>query len=141
MINLKGINSMNKNHVQYVDVPTVIRPIPDGQDLPVPEPDGSMEYSSDSEHRDRAAVAGDDAYKPEDDDRPLPLTQAELNDLTRDLNLSKESAQLLRSRRKEKRLLAQGTTFYWYQDRVKELRHFLRFRISHHWFIATALLD
>ena len=38
-------------------------------------------------------VAGDDACKPEDD-QPVPLTEAELNDLTRDLNLLKESVQL-----------------------------------------------
>ena len=57
-------------------------------------------------------VAGDDAYKPEEDDFPVPLTQAELNNLTRDLNLSNESAQLLGSHLKEKHLLAPGTTFY-----------------------------
>ena len=39
-------------------------------------------------------VPGNDAYEPEDD-QPVPLTQAELNDLARALNLSKESAQLL----------------------------------------------
>ena len=59
-------------------------------------------------------VAEDDAYKPKEDDQPVPLTQAELIDLTQDLNLSKESAQLLGSRLKEKRLLALGITFYWY---------------------------
>ena len=39
-------------------------------------------------------VAGDNAYKPKEDDLPVPVTK-ELNNLTRDLNLSKESAQLL----------------------------------------------
>ena len=51
-INLKGINHKNKHQVQYLDVPSAIRPIPHGPDLPVPEPDGNMEYSSDSEHSD-----------------------------------------------------------------------------------------
>ncbi|KAK3890481.1 hypothetical protein Pcinc_005561 [Petrolisthes cinctipes] len=46
----------------------------------------------------------------------MPLIQVELNDLTRDLNLSKESAQLLGSRIREKCLLAPETTFYWYRD-------------------------
>ena len=36
-----------------------------------------------------SVVAGDDANKPEQDDKPVPLTQAELNNLTRDLNFSK----------------------------------------------------
>ena len=107
MINLKGINHKNKHYVQYPDVPSAIRPIPHGPDLPVPKPDGNMESSSDSEHSDLTVVA----YKSVEDNQPVPLTQAELNDLTQDLNLSKESAQLLGSRLKEKHLLAPGTTF------------------------------
>ena len=69
-------------------------------------------------------VAGNDACKPEEDDQPVPVTQAELDDLTRDLNLSKESVQLQGSGLKEKHLLAPGTTFYWYRDRERELRVF-----------------
>ena len=89
MINLKGINHKNKYSVQYPDVPSDIRLIPHGPDLPVPEPDGNIEYSSDSEYSDMTVLAGDDAYKPEEDDQPVPLIQVELNDLTRDLNRSK----------------------------------------------------
>ena len=70
---------------------------PSCPDLPVPEQDGNMKYSSDSEHSDITVVAGDDAYKSEENDQPVPLTQAELNDMRQDLNLSKESAQLLGS--------------------------------------------
>ena len=73
-------------------------------------------------------VAGDDAYKPEEDDQPVPLTQAQLNDLTRYLNLSKESAQLLGSLLKEKHFLVPGTTFYSYRDRERELRLFFTFQ-------------
>ena len=54
MTNLKGIN------VQYLNVLSIIRPIPHDPDLPVPEPDGNMEYSFDSEHSDMTVVAGDD---------------------------------------------------------------------------------
>ena len=49
-------------------VPSAIRPIPHGLDLPVPEPDGNMEYSFDSEHSHMTVVAGDDALKLEVDD-------------------------------------------------------------------------
>lgn len=55
---------------------------------------------------------------------PIPFSQAELNDLTRDLCLSKESAQLLGSRLCEHNVLAPGTTFAWYRNRDKELRKF-----------------
>ena len=67
MINLKGINHKNRHHVLYLDVPSAIRPIPHGPDFPVPEPDVNMEYSSNSEHSDMTVVAGNDAYKPEED--------------------------------------------------------------------------
>ena len=50
MINLKGINRKNKHHVQYPDVPSAIRSIPHGSDLPVEQPDVNMEYRSDSEY-------------------------------------------------------------------------------------------
>ena len=87
-----------------------------------------------------AAETGDIAYKPEDDQQ-FPLNQAEINDLTQDLNLSKESAQLLDSHLKEKYLLTPESTFYRYRDRERELRQFfLCSMINHHWFIAKTLL-
>ena len=43
MINMKGINRKNKHHVQYPDVPSAIKLILCGSNLPVPEPDGKME--------------------------------------------------------------------------------------------------
>ena len=90
-----------------------------------------MEYGTDSKHSDLTDVAGDGEYKPEEDDQPVPLTQTELSNLTRDLNLSKESPQILCSRLKEKQQLAPGTTFYFYRDHGRELRHFfLRSRMS-----------
>ena len=84
MMNLKGVNRKNKHHLQYPDVPSAIKPIPHRPDRPVPEPNGNMEYSSDSEHNDSdmTVVTRDDAYMPKEDDQPVVLTQAELNDLT-----------------------------------------------------------
>ena len=57
-------------------------------------------------------------------DRLVLLTQADLYDLTRDLNLSKESSQPLGSRLREKNLLAPETKFYWYRERAREFRQF-----------------
>ena len=68
------MNCKNKHHVQYPDVPSTIRLIPHSPDLPVQEPDTNMEYSSDSKHSDMTVVAGDDVYKPEEDDQPVSLT-------------------------------------------------------------------
>ena len=85
MINLKRIDLKNKHHVQYSDVPSALRSIPNGPDLPGTESDVNMEYSSDSEHSDMTVVVGNDTYKPENNDQPVPLTQAELANLTEDL--------------------------------------------------------
>ena len=73
-------------------------------------------------------IAEDDAYKSEEEDKPVPLTQAELSNLKRDLNFSKKSSQLLSSHLKEKYLLAPGTMFYWYQNCERELRQFFTFQ-------------
>ena len=115
-INLKGINHKNEHHDQYPDVPSSIRPIPHDPDFPVPKPDDNIEYCSDSNHSDMTILTGDYVYKPKEDDQPLHFTKAKLHNLTWDLNLSKESAQLLGSSLKEKHQLAPGTTFYLSQD-------------------------
>ena len=48
---------------------------------------------------------------------PQLFSQGELNDLTRDLNFSKESSKLLASRLKEKNLLLPGTLITFYRKR------------------------
>ena len=69
----------------------------------------------------------DDTYKTISETHPSkPLTQARLNDLTRELCLSKESAQLLGSCLYENRLLAPETKFYWYRSREEEFRQYFR---------------
>lgn len=45
------------------------------------------------------------------------FSQSELNDLVRDLHLTKENSELLGSRLKEKNLLAAGTSFSWFRYR------------------------
>ena len=76
MINLKGINCKKKHRVPYPDALSVIRPIPHGSDIPVLMQDNNMGYRSDM-----AVVAGNDAYKSEEDDQLVLLTEVELNDL------------------------------------------------------------
>ena len=64
----KSINRKNKHHVQYPDVPSAIKPIPHGPDVPVPEPDVTMESSSDSGSNDMSDTGECGAYKPEEDE-------------------------------------------------------------------------
>ena len=55
---------------------------------------------------------------------PILFNQKELSDLIRDLNLSKESSELLASRLNDRNLLQQGTQITFYRTRDDE---FLRF--------------
>ena len=54
----------------------------------------------------------------------MPLSQAQLNDLTRDLGLSKGSTELLGSRLDENNMPVSGTTYFWYRKRDEEFRTF-----------------
>ena len=83
LITLKRINRKNKHHVQYSYYPSAIRPILHRPYLAVLDPNGSTEYTFDSEHSDMTVVAADDAYK------AVLLTQGKLKNLTRKVNLSK----------------------------------------------------
>ena len=112
MTNLKIINRKNKHHVQYHDAPSATKPVLHGSELPVSNVNVSMESSAKSEVVHVSVSADCDA---DDQTQLMPFSQGELNDLTRDLNLSKEFAQLLGSHLREKRLLAPTTTLYWYR--------------------------
>ncbi|KAF2354289.1 hypothetical protein FHG87_014956 [Trinorchestia longiramus] len=57
MTNLKGINRKNKHCIQYPDIPSAIKPVTHGHDVPVPEPNVTMESNSDSESRDMIETA------------------------------------------------------------------------------------
>ena len=85
-------------------------------------------------------VVGDDAYKPEEVDLPVPLTLGKLNDLIQGRKLSKESDQLLGSLLKEKHLLAPGKLFYWYRKCEREVSQFFKFQEkSSHCFLLQQL--
>ena len=126
MTNLEGINRRNKQHVKYPDIPSAKKPVPHGPSIPIPKPPADLDSisipSTDEE------LEGDDVsatYQPTDEtSHPKLLSQAELNDLTRDLGLSKESAQLLGSRLHENHLLTPETTFFWYRSRKKEFKQY-----------------
>lgn len=106
-------------------MPSALKPVSHGPEVPIPEPPDT--------YTDLSSVSDDEKMDDDIDlnfestveiNQPKPFTQDELNDLTRDLCLSKESAQLLGSRLRENNLLAPGTTFYWYRDREEKFRVF-----------------
>ena len=117
----KGCNRKRKHHVKYSCVPSITKPVPHRSNLPVPEPSVTIDMKPTSESQSSAAVEYD-SYMPEEEEVHQPKLLIQAVDLTRDLNLSKESAQLLSSRLRENDLLASGTTFYWYRFLEREFR-------------------
>ena len=121
--NVQGFNSKNYTNIVYPNIESAVRPIPHGPNVPVPSPPSTLDDLEDpdflSESFDGNNNDEDATYNPGIDE-PKPFTQSELNDLVRDLGLSKDSAQLLGSRLNEKRLLAAGTKFSWYRTRDQE---------------------
>ena len=67
----------------------------------------------------QSAIVNDDDYTATDNNDPKLMSQSDLDDLVRDLDLPKQSAQLLGSRLQERNFLAPGTTFSWYRYREK----------------------
>ena len=94
--------------------------------------------SEDSDNRSTASQESQEDEKADfSDDTPHPFSQNELNDLVRDLNLSKSSAELLASRLKEKSFLSHGTRITFYRNRHQEFLHF--FFEEKIWFTAQIL--
>ena len=97
MTNVAGFSSKSKGNIKYPNLPLAIRPIPHSAELPpplftsLPEVVDELESSTTEE-----SFLEVDCYEPLADYRsPILITQAFLNDLVRDLNLLKESAELL----------------------------------------------
>lgn len=122
---LEGFNVKTKDNIKYPDVSSVTKPLTyeDENILPHVPPSHhrvvddlcDLEDSTDETHE-----KYDKSYLPDEEIKSGQFTQTELNDLVRDLNLSKESAELLGSRLKEKNMLDKDTTYYWYRSREKE---------------------
>ena len=133
----QGISKKKKWTLTYPDIPSAIRPVPHGDGLPIPEPpesftidsdEGASQKDSDGSEEHQQATASRD---PDFDfnsvlDEPHRITQDELNDLVRDLELSKSKAELLGSRLQQWNLLAREVTISVYRNRHKKLSPFFK---------------
>lgn len=123
-INLKGINRKNRQTLVYPNLASAIRPVPHSEELPVPVFSVLPQITLPSTEENSS---------PEDDTNdqdfsvetlPQQFSQGELNDLVRDLNLPKYSAELLASRLKEKNVLEKGVPISFYRRRHEEFLSF-----------------
>jgi hypothetical protein len=97
MVNAAGYNEKNKKGIKYPNLLSAIQPVPHGPDLPVPSPTDNLSCKSESSS---LQLHTEEMYLESNKyDRPLhKFTQSELNDMIRELQLTKEKSELLGSR-------------------------------------------
>ncbi|GBM36542.1 hypothetical protein AVEN_65075-1 [Araneus ventricosus] len=94
---VSGYNFKNKKNISYPNLQSTLRTVPYDLEIPVLVIPKNISPDSDSD-------SADDNFQCDvDNDAPQLFTQMELNDLVRYLGLSKESAENLGSRLKEKK--------------------------------------
>lgn len=117
-INTTGINRKNRHSLQYPDLPSARRPVAHCEEIPVPS--FTELPHSDDEATTTSTDEGGYAEEYEARDGPQPFSQCELNDLVRDLSLSKTSSELLASRLKEKNLLGEDARITYFRTRHED---------------------
>ena len=104
--------SMKKKSTLYPNIPSAILPVPHGDGLPVTQPpdnfamysDNKESVSSNSEEQ-QPSASRDADYLPSTDSSNHKITEGDLNDLVRDLELPKNKVELLASRLQQWNLL------------------------------------
>jgi hypothetical protein len=101
------MNRRKKQRTYYPNTPSAIRPVPHGEDLPMPEPpkEHNLHLVMEEEHKEKTGPHEEEPTDPDSQgpasESPHKLTQNELNDLVLDLVLPKVKAELLASRMKQ----------------------------------------
>jgi len=104
--------------------------VPHGEDLPVPEPPKDYTLNSEMEEEDTEKTEPHEEEPTDPDfqgpasESPHKLTQNELNDLVRSLELPKVKAELLASRMKQWKYVDEGLKITLYRYRQKILEEF-----------------
>jgi len=123
------MSSKSKHTVKYPNLTSAMRPVPHSEDLPIPNLPTHLTLEDESEKE--AAI---EVPKEEQDDatfetstpscEPHLLTQGELNELVRDLKLSKKQAKLLGSRLRGWNLLQKDTKVCFFRNRQEAFQDF-----------------
>ena len=120
-VSIAGLNQKKRTSVTNPSLPSAIRPVQHSDELPVPV--FQKDRYTKHDESDSDVIDEHFGYDPDFVQESVPETfsQSELNDLVRELSLSKESAELLASRVNEKHLLARDTKVTFYRNRDAEL--------------------
>ncbi|GFG32104.1 hypothetical protein Cfor_06874 [Coptotermes formosanus] len=128
-----GFSAKNKHKLMYPNLYSAMRPIPHDDHLQVPEPpENGLAFLEQMECEDGSSPeairhSSDDQYVPEQrTSESKRFNQQELNDLIRDLPLSKDKTELLASRLKERNLLDSDVRVCHCRIRNNVLKTFFR---------------
>lgn len=106
-----GFSSRNKDAIVYAPVNSITLPVPRSNDDPIPVPPANADTIDEDqfeETEDRDTDGEDDPLYIPDTNQPHPLSQGDLNDLVRDLSLTKDMSELLGSRLQQWKFLENG---------------------------------
>lgn len=121
-----GFNNKNKKHIQYPDIASVTKPVLHSEGVPYPSLPSTSSKENEPELMETEMdgtissqdINLDDLHEFEfKDSEPHLISQSELNDLIRDLQLSKSKSELLASRLQQWNLLASDTRVTFYRSR------------------------
>ncbi len=134
---VRGFSSKNKKQIVYPDCRAADKPVPHSPELPIPtspeieSDDTEPQIESDEDDKDTLlddSDLNDPNYIPERLDKPVTepklLSQGDINDLARDLDLSKQLSEILASRMQERHFLAKGTKVTNFRTRNELLSTF-----------------
>lgn len=124
IVNMSGWNKHKKKSWYYPDIESARRPVPHCSAIPIPVFTSLQDVSDDetdesesncSTYSDSASVSASSSKT-----TAQPFTQGQLNDLVRDLALSKEAAEILASRLGQHGILDSEArvTFYRHRDEI-----------------------
>ncbi|UYV84654.1 hypothetical protein LAZ67_X002984 [Cordylochernes scorpioides] len=99
LIKTKGITYKSKHTIKYPELPSAMRLVPHSDHLLVPQPPENVTFRDDDSNSDEKE-SDDTNFKTHVSPEPHLLTKGDLNDLVRDLDLSKKWSEFLGSRLK-----------------------------------------
>ena len=127
---LEASRRKKKRKMVYPNITSAIRPVPHGEGMSFPEPPKEFTIDSDDENESKSISRSPEPPASTEPhvfhgraSAPLPhiLFREELNDLVRDLELSKSKAELLGSRLKQWNLLEKNVRISSFRSRHQQL--------------------
>ena len=124
-VNIKGVGRKSRQNISYPSIPSAIRPVPHSDRFPPLIFNGfvSSDEASESEREEFMECEYKETDTKSEDSSETKLTyhqfnQSELNNLVRDLDLSKQAAELLASKLNEKHLLDNSAKVSFFKKEI-----------------------